>query len=56
MIGFLEKTWPLWWVIGIMALVRWFHVINVAAEGQADDEQQPKRPSPATRNPRPHAV
>ena len=27
MIQFLEKTWPVLWAIGLLLIVRWFHVL-----------------------------
>ena len=32
MLGVLENTWPLLWVIAILVLVRWFHVNSLGAE------------------------
>lgn len=31
MIGFLEKTWYLWWMAAMLVITRWFHVVSVAA-------------------------
>jgi len=26
MLSFFESTWPFWWIIAIVVLIRWFHV------------------------------
>jgi hypothetical protein len=28
---FVEKTWFLWWMLGIVFVVRWFHLVAVTA-------------------------
>ena len=35
MIVFLEQTWPLWWMLSVVVIVRWFHVAS--AEDVFDD-------------------
>ena len=27
MIPFIETTWPLWWLVIILVILRWFHVM-----------------------------
>lgn len=54
MIHFIESTWPIWWAMAILALLRWFHLNALAA--QADEERAEIRMRPATGNPTPHAI
>jgi hypothetical protein len=30
MMVFLEQTWPLWWLCGLVLVLRWFHLACVA--------------------------
>jgi hypothetical protein len=29
---FVEKTWFLWWMLGIFLALRWFHLLSAAAK------------------------
>jgi len=37
-IGFIEKTWFLWWILAILAILRWFNAVAVQA-GETDDHE-----------------
>jgi hypothetical protein len=37
MIAFLEKTWVLWWILAVVFIVRWFHVVSADRESYALD-------------------
>jgi hypothetical protein len=54
MLSFFESTWPFWWIIAILVLLRWFHVNALAAE--ADEAQKSRRPRRASRETNPQAV
>jgi hypothetical protein len=32
MIPFFEQTWLLWWVIAVIAILRWFHLLSKGTE------------------------
>jgi hypothetical protein len=31
MLALSEKTWVLWWMLAVVVIVRWFHVLSAAA-------------------------
>ena len=31
MLAFFEKTWVLWWMLAVVVILRWFHVLSAAA-------------------------
>ena len=33
MLALFEKTWVLWWMLAVVVIVRWFHVLSAAAPG-----------------------
>lgn len=39
-IGFIEKTWFLWWILAILAILRWFSAVAVQA-GETEMQQTP---------------
>jgi hypothetical protein len=41
MIGFIEKTWFLWWVFASLVILRWFHVVRSSetTEPELDREE-----------------
>jgi hypothetical protein len=38
---FIEKTWPLWWMLAVIIILRWFHVTS--ADIDAEIEKLPTR-------------
>jgi hypothetical protein len=48
MLAFLESTWPVWWILAILVLLRWFHINALIPE---DTEAHTRTPSvpPASR-------
>lgn len=42
MLTFLEHTWPVWWILAILVLLRWFHVSSLLAD---DSESQSRTPA-----------
>ncbi len=45
MLTFFESTWPLWWIIAILALLRWFHVNALGSENDATQTSRTHRGS-----------
>lgn len=45
MLTFIENTWMLWWLIAIVAVLRWFYV---SALGTEVDEAQESRSASAS--------
>jgi hypothetical protein len=31
MLALFEKTWVLWWMLAVMIILRWFHVVSATA-------------------------
>lgn len=54
MLRFFESTWPFWWFMAILILLRWFHINALAAE--ADDEQKNRKPRRASAEANPQAI
>jgi hypothetical protein len=54
MLAFLESTWPVWWILAILVLLRWFHV-NALPDDSETHSRTPAVP-PASRGARPQAV
>lgn len=46
MLSFFESTWPLWWMIAILVLLRWFHVSALGSENDATETARGDRDSP----------
>jgi hypothetical protein len=36
MIPFMEKTWFLWWMLAIVVIVRWFHLLQATDTLESD--------------------
>ena len=36
MLIFFESTWPFWWILTILVLLRWFHVNVLRTESSED--------------------
>ena len=55
MLAFLDSTWPLWWILAILVLLRWFHVNALAPEDSEPRTRTPAVP-PASRGASPQAI
>jgi len=33
---FFEKTWFFWWILGSLAILRWFHIISSSRDFELD--------------------
>jgi len=40
MVAFFEQTWLLWWMVGVVAILRWFHI---ASAGDAWEDPAPQQ-------------
>ena len=54
MLNFFESTWPFWWLLAILILLRWFHFNALAAE--AEEEVKNRRPRRASAEANPQAI
>lgn len=41
MIPFMEKTWLLWWMLAIVVVMRWFHLLQTTAKSEGFDAPAP---------------
>lgn len=57
MLAFFESTWPVWWILAIAILLRWFHV-NALIPDDDDSETYTRTPAvpPASRGASPQAI
>jgi hypothetical protein len=55
MLAFLDSTWPVWWILAILVLLRWFHVNALAPEDWEPRTRTPDVP-PASRGASPQAI
>jgi hypothetical protein len=37
MIPFMEKTWLMWWMLAVIVIVRWFHLLQATADVEGSD-------------------
>jgi hypothetical protein len=52
MISFLAGTWFIWWIVAIVLVLRWFHVVSVASgesEAYAANDNTPAAQLPSVR-------
>jgi hypothetical protein len=43
MLAFFAKTWVLWWMLAVVVILRWFHVLSAAAP--QDPSESPEHDS-----------
>ena len=43
MLALFEKTWVLWWMLAVVVILRWFHVLSAAAP--QDPSESPEHDS-----------
>ena len=55
MLTFLENTWPFWWILAILALLRWFSVNSVSPDDSETHTQTPAVP-PASQGASPQEI
>jgi len=55
MLAFLESTWPVWWILAILVLLRWFSVNSLSPDDSEPHTQTPAVP-PASRGASPQAI
>jgi len=48
MLHFFEVSWPFWWVVAVLAILRWFQV-NVASVESEDELGYERSPEISTR-------
>jgi hypothetical protein len=37
MLAFFAKTWVLWWMLAVVVILRWFHVLSAAAPSESPE-------------------
>jgi hypothetical protein len=47
-IAFFEKTWLLWWIVAILIILRWFHLLRSSADDEGVLESENPVPAGAT--------
>lgn len=54
MLALLESTWPVWWILAILVLLRWFHINSLSHDySEGNSGLQPCR---LPREPQAHSV
>lgn len=45
MLALLEGTWPVWWILAILVLLRWFHINSLSHDYSEGHNGPPAVPS-----------